>query len=154
MFRWFKLHFMISGWWQGSVPPEDQLKSFIIRVDCLPANISGVHKIQFVKKCTMTFYLVYWVTLPRVCEGHCYLNLLIVLDSQSSGPWFEFPSGHYLDLFLGSPSSDLRPLLHIANWLVSGQLRFSIMLCLIWNICFINLFGPTGTCAINTAEGK
>ena len=65
---------MISGWWRRSITPEDQLKPFIIRIDCLPANISGVHKIQFLKKCTISFYLVYWVTLRRVCEGHCYLN--------------------------------------------------------------------------------
>ena len=67
-------------------------------------------------------------------------------DSPSGGPGFESGSGHYLNLFDGSPE------FKSSATLVNSQLRF-LTICYVQFELFVSAV-CSSICAINTAEGK
>ena len=67
-------------------------------------------------------------------------------DSPSGGPGFESGSGHYLDLFHGSPE------FKSSATLVNSQLRF-LTICYVQFELFVSVV-CSSICDINTAEGK
>ena len=81
-------------------------------------------------------------------------RVVSVSDSQSGGPGFESRSGHFPDLFLGTPE------FKSSATLVNSQLvclrPVGILNNVIFNLSclFKCLLGPTSICAIYTAEGK
>ena len=76
------------------------------------------------------------------------------LDLKSGVPGFKSRSDSYLELFLGSSKLNSSAAL-VNSQLVCLLLGFLTVLFSIFIISLSSLMlGPTGTCVINTAEGK